>query len=67
MMSNSENSLEMTLRALLLISLGNLEADKQVETLLRAGFPNGAIADLTGTTANAVALRKSRLKKKGQK
>ena len=60
-------SLEMTLRALLLVSLRGLEVDAQVETLLRAGFANVEVADLTGITANAVALRKIKLKKRGSK
>ena len=67
-MSDESNiSLENTLRALLLVSLKSLEVDAQVETLLRAGFSNMDIADLTGMTANAIALRKSRLKKKASK
>ncbi|MBB5063905.1 hypothetical protein [Granulicella mallensis] len=60
-------SLELTMRALLLISLKGLDVDAQVETLLRAGFSNVDVADLTGMTANAVGLRKLKLKKKGTK
>lgn len=66
-MPDESMSLENTLRALLLVSLKSLEVDAQVETLLRAGFSNVDIADLTGMTANAIALRKSRLKKKATK
>ena len=67
MSDDSKTPLELTLRALLLISLKNLDVDTQVETLLRAGFANVEIADLTGMTANAVGLRKIKLKKKGTK
>jgi hypothetical protein len=67
MPDESNISLENTLRALLLVSLKSLDVDAQVETLLRAGFSNVDIADLTGMTANAIALRKSRLKKKASK
>jgi hypothetical protein len=60
-------SLETTLRALLLVSFRDVPVDAQVEILLRAGFTNVDIADLTGMTANAVGLRKIKLKKKGAK
>jgi hypothetical protein len=60
-------SLENTLRALLLVSLRGLDVDTQVETLLRAGFSNVDIAELTGTTANAIGLRKLKLKRKAAK
>lgn len=67
MPDESKISLELTMRALLLISLKGLDIDAQVETLLRAGFSNVDVADLTGMTANAVGLRKLKLKKKGTK
>jgi hypothetical protein len=57
-------SLESTMRALLLASLRSLDTDSQIEILLKAGFSNPVVADLTGITANAVALRKARLKRK---
>jgi hypothetical protein len=67
MPDNPTMSLDNTLRALLLVSLKGLDVDTQVETLLRAGFSNVDVAELTGTTANAIGLRKSRLKKKAAK
>jgi hypothetical protein len=67
MPDESKISLEMTLRALLLVSLRGLPTDSQVEILLRAGFANVDIADLTGSSANAIAQRKVRMKKKGAK
>lgn len=67
MPDESKISPEMTNRALLLIALRGLSPDTQVETLLRAGFANVDIAELTGLTANAVGLRKIKLKKKGAK
>ena len=60
-------SLESTLRALLLVALRSLDTDSRIETLLRAGFSNVVIADLTGMTANAIAVRKLRLKRKAAK
>jgi len=60
-------SLETTMRALLLIALKGLDADTQVDTLSRAGFGNTEIANMTGSTANAVNQRKIKLKKKGSK
>lgn len=66
-MPDEKISLEMTLRALLLVSLRGLQTDSQVEILLRAGFANVDIADLTGSSANAIAQRKIRMKKKRDK
>ncbi len=60
-------SLEKTMRALLLVSLNGLNIDAQVETLLRSGFSNVEIAEMTGMTPNAVGVRKMRLKRKGGK
>jgi hypothetical protein len=51
-----------TLRALMLISLKGISIDAQVEVLLRAGFSNQEVADFTGSTPGAVAMRKLRLK-----
>jgi hypothetical protein len=62
-------SLETTMRALLLAALNNLDLDRQMEILIKAGFGNTEIAKMTGLTANAVGLRKIRMneKKKGGK
>jgi hypothetical protein len=60
-------SLETTMRALLLIALRGLDADTQVDTLSRAGFGNTEIGNMTGATANAVNLRKIKLRKKATK
>ncbi len=67
MLPDANVSLKKVLRALVLVSLRGLDVDSQVETLLRAGFSNAETAALTGVTANAVALRKSRQKKRGSK
>ncbi|HEV2619485.1 MAG TPA: hypothetical protein VGU23_06045 [Acidobacteriaceae bacterium] len=67
MSDESKISLEMTLRALLLVSLSGHPIDIQIEILLRAGFANVDIADLTGSSANAIAKRKGRMKKKEAK
>lgn len=64
MSDESTMTLENTMRALLLVSLKELDVDTQVETLLRAGFSNVDIAKMTGMTANAIGLRKVRLKKR---
>ena len=57
-------SLDLTMRALLLIALKSLDTDTQVVTLSRAGFGNTEIGKLTGLTSNAVNLRKIKLKKR---
>ena len=67
MSDDSKITLENTLRALLLVSLKGFDVDTQVEMLLRAGFSNVDIAELTGTTANAIGLRKLKLKRKAAK
>jgi hypothetical protein len=67
MSDETKISPEMTNRALLLIALRGFDIDTQVEILLRADFANPDIAELTGLTANAVAVRKNRMKKKGAK
>ena len=67
MLDDPKISLETTMRALLLIALRGIDADVQVDTLSRAGFGNTEIGNMTGMTANAVGLRKIKLKKKGAK
>ncbi len=63
----SKITLEMTMKALLLVSLKMQSVDSQVDILLRAGFANVDIADITGSTANAIGKRKQRMKRKGAK
>jgi hypothetical protein len=55
------------MKALLLVSLKMQSVDSQVDILLRAGFANVDIADITGSTANAIGKRKQRMKRKGAK
>jgi DNA-binding NarL/FixJ family response regulator len=62
-------SLETTMRALLLAALSDLDLDRQMEILVKAGVGNTEIAKMTGLTAKAVGVRKVRMnqKKKGPK
>lgn len=59
----SKPLLERTLLALLLIQLDAMAPDKAADVLIRAGWTNPETADALGTTANAISLRRSRMKK----
>jgi len=66
MSDESKITLEMTLRALVIVSLKGLPKDDQVEALSRAGWTNAQISSVTGLKPNAVNMRKARMKgKKG--
>jgi len=51
------------MKALLLISLGSMKQRQQIETLAKAGFGRAEIAELVGSTANAVGVRLAEMKK----
>ena len=56
--------LEKTMKALLLAQLSNMKQKQQIELLDRAGFGRSEIANLIGSTANAVGVRLAELRKK---
>jgi hypothetical protein len=55
--------LERTLLALLLIQLRGIAQDQAADVLICAGWPNPEVAEILGTTTNAIAIRRSRKKK----
>ena len=65
--ANPSSQLEKTMRALLLAQLGNMKQRQQIELLDRAGFGRTEIAELIGSTANAVGVRLAELKKAARK
>ena len=64
MTDDTSLSLETTMRALLLAALSDLDLDRQMEILVKAGVGNTEIAKMTGLTAKAVGVRKVRMNKK---
>jgi hypothetical protein len=59
-MPEEKSDLELTLRALLIVGLSSLDQGEQVDILLKAGWPNVKIAELTGMKANAISMRRAR-------
>lgn len=55
--------LERTLLALLLIQLKGMPSDAAAEILIRAGWSNSDAGEVLNTTANAISIRRSRMKK----
>ena len=54
------------MRALLLAALSDLDLDRKMEILVKAGVGNTEIAKMTGLTAKAVGVRKVRMNKKNK-
>jgi hypothetical protein len=59
----SKPLLERTLLALLVIQIDSMKPEMAADTLIRAGWTNPETAEILGTTTNAIALRRSRMKK----
>jgi hypothetical protein len=55
--------LQKTMRALLLASLRSMKQREQIEILDRSGFGRSEIADIVGSTPNAVGVRLAEIKK----
>jgi DNA-directed RNA polymerase specialized sigma24 family protein len=55
------------MKALLIAQLGNLKQRQQIELLDRAGFGPSEIADIVGSTANAVSVRLAEIRKEARK
>jgi len=55
--------IQRVLTALLLVQMNDMSEGDQVNLLIRAGWANSDIAQLCGVTENAIAIRKTRLKK----
>ena len=63
-MNDSEvQGIQKVLTALLLVQLTDMSEGDQIGLLIRAGWSNAEIAQVCGATENAIAVRKTRLKK----
>lgn len=60
---NSVVGLQKTMKALLLVSLSDMKQRQQIEILGKAGFGRSEIAEIVGSTPNAVGVRLAELKK----
>ncbi|MGP8173155.1 MAG: hypothetical protein ACLP7O_01250 [Terracidiphilus sp.] len=63
-MAEEKSDLELTLRALLICQLSALERGAQVDVLLKAGWPNAKISELTGMKPSTISMRKVNIKEK---
>lgn len=61
------SALEKTLRALLLVNLEPLKQKQQIAILDQAGFGRTEIAEVVGSTPNAVGVRLAEIKKDKRK
>jgi hypothetical protein len=62
-MNDDDAGLRKVLTALLLVQMADLSESDQINLLIRAGWSNADIAQVCGVTENAIAIRKTRLKK----
>jgi DNA-directed RNA polymerase specialized sigma24 family protein len=62
-----KTELEKTLRALLLVSLDSLKQRPQIAILDKAGFGQTEIAEIIGSTPNAVSVRLAEIRKEARK
>jgi FixJ family two-component response regulator len=60
-------SLQKVLHALLLVQLEQMDEQNRFGILMRSGWTNSEIAVALGISENAVAVRRTRLKQKGQR
>jgi hypothetical protein len=55
--------IQKVLTAFLLLQLAEMSEGDQIELLIRSGWTNAEIAQVCGATENAIAIRRTRLKK----
>jgi hypothetical protein len=63
----STNDLQKTMKALLLVQIGGWKQRQQVELLDRVGFRQTEIAQLLGTTGNAVSVRLAEIRREAKR
>ena len=61
-----EGELEKTMKALLLAQIKGWKQREQVELLDRAGFPQGRIALMLGTTSKSISVRLAEIRKEAR-
>jgi hypothetical protein len=64
--NKANGSLERTLRALLLVSLDSMKQRQQIMILDKAGFGQSEIAEIVGSTPNAVSVRHAEIRKEAR-
>jgi DNA-directed RNA polymerase specialized sigma24 family protein len=62
-----KDSLEKTLKALLLINLDSMKQKEQITILDKAGFGQSEIAEIVGSTSKAVSVRLAEIRKEARK
>jgi len=63
MNDSANDGLQKVLTALLLVQMADMSEADQIGILIRAGWANSEIAQVCSVTENAIAIRKTRLKK----
>jgi DNA-directed RNA polymerase specialized sigma24 family protein len=61
--AEARTELDKTLRALLLLNLGEMKQKQQIAILDKAGFGQSEIADVVGSTSKAVSVRLAEIRK----
>jgi len=61
--NDGNEGLQKVLTALLLVQMADMDEADQINLLIRAGWSNADIAQVCGVTENAIAIRKTRMKK----
>jgi hypothetical protein len=62
-----KNSLERTLRAMLLVGLDSMKQREQIRILDKAGFGQSEIAEIVGSTPKAVSVRLAEIRRETRK
>jgi len=64
---DAKTELDKTLRALLLLNLGEMKQKQQIAILDKAGFGQSEIAEVVGSTPKAVSVRLAEIRREARK
>lgn len=67
MAGDAKTELDKTLRALLLLNLGEMKQKQQIAILDKAGFGQSEIAEVVGSTPKAVSVRLAEIRREARK
>jgi DNA-directed RNA polymerase specialized sigma24 family protein len=62
----AKTGLDKTLRALLLLNLGEMKQKQQIAILDKAGFGQSEIAEVVGSTSKAVSVRLAEIRREAR-
>jgi len=62
-----KTDLDKTLRALLLLNLGEMKQKQQIAILDKAGFGQSEIAEVVGSTSKAVSVRLAEIRREARR